>query len=696
MDDFEARKYEIDVKLDRETTNLALLKESLDKSDNMTKNMLSILDTFNNRLRKLEATITPVYQETGNLQRRQENIDKSLCKLDNVLSFYHVAKEADPIIREGPSSGLETYLDCMAKLRGAVNYFTEDNPGSPELSTVSNLYETGKDNLEREFSSLLKRHSKPVTPVAVLNMIGTDEELPSDKRPESVCSAGSILGVEHISDRVVEELVQITKWLVDNRASTEFMNVYATVRSNNLMKTLQGFQDFIPMKRYETLTAKMRGAKDTPTRRTSKRVATFARKSTSLIRGSIHSLPIDPSGLKRQPSFSLDIKEEGSEIDIEIYMSCISALLKLAQSENQLLMRILPHEYQRKTFDLLIQSSLESIVNEGEQIAISARKLIAKHDFSGLLSIFPVVKHLRSVKVEFIQTLEGCQAPTRHKLTSLMDSLSTTGAKALESFIENIRNDSDKQSNMPKDGTVHELANNVLIFLEQLMDYGETAGAMLLEQEAKTTPTDLKRDDIFKHKLADYINKVLCALNLNLCNKSNCYGETLKAVFILNNYNYVLTSMKRSGVLEALTAYNKDVEKYYNEQLLEHMRLYSQSWSRVLHYIYEPSKPASLQKTPSPESGKLKDKERQTIKDKFAGFNKEMEELFRTQKTYASPDPELRAKLTKDNKDFILPKYRSFLEKYMTMNFSKTPDKYTKYSADDVSYMIDQFFEGAM
>jgi hypothetical protein len=36
-------------------------------------------------------------------------------------------------------------------------------------------------------------------------------------------------------------------------------------------------------------------------------------------------------GLKRQPSFSLDIKEEGTEIDIEIYLNCISALLKLAQ-----------------------------------------------------------------------------------------------------------------------------------------------------------------------------------------------------------------------------------------------------------------------------------------------------------------------------------------------------------------------------
>lgn len=33
---------------------------------------------------------------------------------------------------------------------------------------------------------------------------------------------------------------------------------------------------------------------------------------------------------------------------------------------------------------------------------------------------------------------------------------------------------------MPKDGTVHELTNRTIIFLEPLLDYADTAGAMLL------------------------------------------------------------------------------------------------------------------------------------------------------------------------------------------------------------------------
>lgn len=54
--------------------------------------MVSILNSFEERLSKLEATILPVYQETDNLRRRQENIDKTLEALDHVIGFYNVSK----------------------------------------------------------------------------------------------------------------------------------------------------------------------------------------------------------------------------------------------------------------------------------------------------------------------------------------------------------------------------------------------------------------------------------------------------------------------------------------------------------------------------------------------------------------------------------------------------------------------------
>lgn len=102
-----------------------------------------------------------------------------------------------------------------------------------------------------------------------------------------------------------------------------------------------------------------------------------------------------------------------------------------------------------------------------------------------------------------------------------------------------------------------------------------------------------------------------------------------------------------------------------------------------------------MQRAQNPDLAKLKDKERQNIKDKFTGFNKELEEIYRIQKSYAIPDPELRQSLKQENKNYILPMYQMFHDKYTRLNFTKNPDKYIKYSVDDVGRMIDKFFDAS-
>ena len=81
--------------------------------------------------------------------------------------------------------------------------------------------------------------------------------------------------------------------------------------------------------------------------------------------------------------------------------------------------------------------------------------------------------------------------------------------------------------------------------------------------------------------------------------------------------------------------------------------------------------------------------------DKFSGFNSEIEEITATQKRYSIPDVELRESLKRDNKEYILPKYNSFYEKYVNVNFSKNPEKYIKYTPAQVSGLIDSFFDVA-
>uniref|UniRef100_T1J1M1 Vitellogenin domain-containing protein n=1 Tax=Strigamia maritima TaxID=126957 RepID=T1J1M1_STRMM len=384
----------IHIKREKEAINLSALKDSLQRSSQVAQGMTTILTSFENRLAKLEQTILPVYTETETLQRRQNNIEKTLAALDHVISYYNVANDVEHVIKDGPTSGLEVYLESINKIRTSIQYFELNNANSPEL----------------------------------------------------------------------------------------------------------------------------------------------------------HNL--------------------------------------------------------------------------------------------------------------------NCQPTICNKFACVVESLRAMSLKALEDFIESIKSDLDRQ--MPKDGTVHQLTSNAMMFLEQLMDYAETVGELLLKTDKMAaSPTTEKK----KNAMGHYILRVLTTLNLTLCNKSESYSDPcLKSIFRLNNLNYISKSLQRSGLLEIVQMYNKDIEEHFNDQIREHKRLYSHSWSRVLHYVMEVDKPLS----PFSTTGKLKDKDRQNIKDKFT-------------KGYALPDVELREGIKRENKEFILPKYQAFYDKYTEIQFSKNPDKYVKYTPIELS-----------
>ncbi|XP_023211069.1 exocyst complex component 7-like [Centruroides sculpturatus] len=127
-------------KLDKEIYNLSVLKEAALKSSQLTKGMCSILTSFDERLMKLEQTILPVYHETGNLQRRQNNIEKTMEYLDYYIQFYNVAREVEPIIRDGPRGCLTTYLEAMEKLVKAIEFFKKNNPHKRQLEQLVKIF----------------------------------------------------------------------------------------------------------------------------------------------------------------------------------------------------------------------------------------------------------------------------------------------------------------------------------------------------------------------------------------------------------------------------------------------------------------------------------------------------------------------------------------------------------------------------
>lgn len=661
---------------------LTFVKENLHKSQLMSQNMVMILTSFENRLKQLEETILPVHRETVTLQKLQENIENTLSAFDHVLSYHDAVRELEGAIKEGPSGNYEKYLSQMAQIQEALDFFAKHNPESPELSKATSIFNTGRDLLQHEFRNLLSRHSNPVSPIKILDTLGTDEELNTEEAT-----------LKQIPDEVLEELSEIAKWLMNQGHTIEFIEIYHSTRAATVRKSMEGLKDHLNKKSGGTgsagpyspmvISGKLKG-KEPPLRRTN-----------HLLRsGGKGKVPSNIIGHRRTGSGVTETAGKEDQLDPEMacYLYCVSSLVKLMQSESQVMTTVVPDEYQKKTFDKIIEKPLETILHDGEGIISGAKRAIAKHDYTAILSIFPVLKHLLAVKPDFDEALQGTAPSTRNKLPMLISTLESTGSKALEEFFDIIKNDPDK-SNMPKDGTVHGLTSNALKFLENLMDFVETAAAMLATQKDPTLQMRSADPKAKQRRVATYVGKVLGALSLNLDQKAKTYSDQyLGAMFLLNNYQYILKSLQRSGLIKLVVLSNPDIESHYEDIIKEQKKEYSRSWNKVLAFILEVNKPVGTQRL-APDAAKLKDKERQQIKDKFKGFNTELEELHRVQRSYAIPDLTLREAVRRDNRDFIVPQYSQFRDRYFNTNFTKNPEKYIKYTPDNVKELLDKFFD---
>jgi exocyst complex protein 7 len=288
------------------------------------------------------------------------------------------------------------------------------------------------------------------------------------------------------------------------------------------------------------------------------------------------------------------------------------------------------------------------------------------------LTIFPIIKSLQSLQPGFDEIYAGSfSAGKSNKMTTLLRTFQSNGMRALEDFIENVRN--EQTSQLPKDGTVHQLTSNVLMFLEHMTEYIDTV-ASILAQDQNYNPipvsTSKNLDEGFKKALlGSYIKRVLQQLNLTLVTCSDLYYDhSIKAIFRLNNACYILKCLQSSILLDLLKIKEVECQQNYIEMMEDQKKAYLlATWKRVEDKLFGSDDiPVAILK-----AGKLRDKDRQTIKDKFAAFNREMDEICRLQQTYAVPDAELRTTLRRVTRDHIYPRYQEFYEKYAATPFTK-------------------------
>ncbi|XP_055608745.1 exocyst complex component 7 [Uranotaenia lowii] len=698
---------QIETKLEKEITNQALLKDRVEKYSELTQSMSKILNSFEQRLGKLEQTILPVYNVTKNLQKQQQNLDSTLNCMEQVLSHYDASQDVCNLIHQGPSEGnVSGFLDGLNKLKKAKDYFLNNNPQSVELENVTSLFNNGCETLNNHLKSLLKKHSTPMRPVDLLDLIYIEEDSSNEDCPS----------IKQLPTTTREELNVISKWL-DNNLRREYVQIYGDERSEVITRSLQNLKDHQKSGSWGNEPLKSRyygrpsdaGVKKSTSARLQQ---IFERKANKMLMKASQLGQSTGLAMRKNSSFGdiLAAEEYGNENndqELEKYLVLLLGLQKLLVWERQLLNDIIPSSRHNEVFSRLSQPSIEMVVRDAEAITGRVLRSIGRKEWSAALGIFSALKHVQILQPDIDKI---CDTAQRQQLGSVLSKLQQTGSKALEQFIDSVKNDGGGGmvsmssstisygggSSVPKDATVYELTSNTIWFLEQLQEHCDTIGSILQTDSVYTN--DLDR--IASHKtvsveqknkalLGIYVRKVLAELNYTIATKSEQYGDlATKQLFKLNNTHYILKSLQRSNLIDIVSLTEHDCEKRYQKMIQDLKKAYLSSWSKLISSI------APLEDAPrTGPGGRVKDKERALIKERFSSFNKELDDAVRTQRAISVPDVLLREGIKRDNAEHIVPQYNSFFEIYSEVQFSKNPEKYVKYRPTDVTAMLNSFFD---
>ena len=172
------------------------------------------------------------------------------------------------------------------------------------------------------------------------------------------------------------------------------------------------------------------GVPETAGRRTSRRLQLALEKKASkmLLKASQTTGLSFPSTRKPAPSPASHSGEDAApdEQEMENYLLLAAGLHKLMQAERALIARILPTSLQLQVLEATVRDAMDLVAHEGESIATRAKRCIAKRDFSAVLVVFPILKHLEELKPDLERTVEGCEYALRSKFASVIQTLTDT------------------------------------------------------------------------------------------------------------------------------------------------------------------------------------------------------------------------------------------------------------------------------
>jgi len=178
--------------------------------------------------------------------------------------------------------------------------------------------------------------------------------------------------------------------------------------------------------------------------------------------------------------------------------------------------------------------------------------------------------------------------------------------------------------------------------------------------------------------LGVYIKELLLSLRDVIQDRSskNKYSYNgLATIFRLNNYYFIWKEVKNSELLSEVREESlEEYEKWYIEQKIE----YFKCWDTCIGYLRE----------------NYKDGKKFYLRERFSGFNSELQTNLEKQQYFRIPDSELREQMRAELCQILVPKYSKFCSRYIDGNAAKKGYKYNPETVQQIC--IHKFFSGKL
>lgn len=629
----------------------AKMRDSLHKSQSITDNMVSILGSFDHRLSALETAMRPTQVRTHAIRRAHENIDRTLKAAEVILSQFDLTRQAEAKILKGPHEDLESYLEAIDQLRGNIRFFSNNKSFKSSdgvLNHANTLLAKAISKLEDEFKQLLSSYSKPVEPDRLF------ECLPSSMRPSSGSPEDQL----------------------DTNSKNPSSNGHHEHHQNNAENAVYTPPTLIPpriLPLLHDLALQMVQAGHQQ-----QLLKVYRETRSSVLEESLHKLGVEKLSKEDVQKMQWEVLE--AKIGNWIHFMRIAVKLLFAGERKVC-------DQMFEGFDTLMDQCFADVTAGSVAVLLSFGDAIAKSKRSPeklfvLLDMYEIMRELHS-EIETLFRGKACNE-IRESALGLTKRLAQTAQETFRDFEEAVEKDATKTA--VADGTVHPLTSYVINYVKFLFDYQSTLKQLFQE---------FVSGDDSNSQLAAVTMRIMQALQTNLDGKSKQYKDpALSHLFLMNNIHYMVRSVRRS---EAKDLLGDDWVQRHRRIVQQHANQYKRiAWAKILQCLSIQGLTSSGGSgTGADGGGNSSGVSRAIVKDRLKTFNIQFEELHQRQSQWTVPDTELRDSLKLAVAEVLLPAYRSFLKRFGTLvENGKNPQKYIRYTPEDLDRMLNEFFEG--